>query len=58
MAARNIFHELVKKALINEGWNITHDPFKIMMGRRRGYMVSIKDSLMILFLWILPTLLM
>ncbi len=38
MAARDIFHELVKKALINEGWNITHDPFKIMMGRRRGYM--------------------
>lgn len=37
MAARDIFHELVKKALINEGWNITHDPFKIMMGRRRGY---------------------
>ena len=37
MAARDIFHNLVKQALQNEGWNITHDPFKIMLGRRRGY---------------------
>lgn len=37
MAAKDIFHELVKRALINEGWQITHDPYKIIMGRRRGY---------------------
>lgn len=37
MAAKDIFHELVKLALINEGWQITHDPYKIIMGRRRGY---------------------
>jgi hypothetical protein len=37
MAAKDIFHDLVKQALQNEGWSITHDPFKIMLGRRRGY---------------------
>jgi hypothetical protein len=37
MAAKDIFHELVKLALINENWQITHDPYKIIMGRRRGY---------------------
>ena len=37
MAAKDIFHDLVKEALINEGWSITHDPYKIVLGRRRGY---------------------
>lgn len=37
MAAKDIFHDLVKQALQNEGWSVTHDPFKIMLGRRRGY---------------------
>jgi hypothetical protein len=35
--AKDIYHEIVKTALINEGWVITHDPFKILLGKRRGY---------------------
>ena len=28
---------MVKQALENDGWLITHDPYKIMLGKRRGY---------------------
>lgn len=27
--AKDIYHDLVKQALENEGWKITHDPFKL-----------------------------
>lgn len=33
MPARDIFHDAVKKALIKDGWTITHDPYKIAVGR-------------------------
>ena len=26
---RDFFHEIVKKALIKDGWTITHDPFTL-----------------------------
>lgn len=32
MSARNTFHELVRTALENEGWTITHDPYHIDLG--------------------------
>lgn len=32
MARKDIYHEHVKKALINDGWNITHDPYTIKVG--------------------------
>ena len=35
--AKDKYHEQVKTALINEGWIITHDPYKIFLGKRRGY---------------------
>ncbi|NJN33481.1 MAG: fatty-acid oxidation protein subunit alpha [Saprospiraceae bacterium] len=35
--ARDKYHYLVKDALIKDGWTITHDPYKIMIGRRKGY---------------------
>ena len=28
--AKDIFHEIVKKALQNDGWIITHDPYRIL----------------------------
>lgn len=31
---RDIFHDLVKNALIRAGWTITHDPLVIRWGRR------------------------
>jgi XisH protein len=38
MSARDIFHEVVKKALQKDGWHITHDPLSISVG---GVNVSI-----------------
>ncbi len=35
--ARDKFHNEVRIALEKEGWIITHDPYKIMIGRRKGY---------------------
>ncbi len=31
------YHDLVREALENSGWTITHDPFKIRIGKRKGY---------------------
>jgi hypothetical protein len=30
--ARDLFHQVVKDALIKDGWNITHDPFPVDYG--------------------------
>ncbi|MEM9217192.1 MAG: XisH family protein [Cyanobacteria bacterium P01_F01_bin.150] len=32
MSAKDQFHVLVKDALIHEGWQITHDPYRIDVG--------------------------
>jgi nicotinamide riboside kinase len=32
MARRDIYHEHVKEALINDGWEVTHDPYQIKVG--------------------------
>lgn len=34
MPARDIFHESVKRALIKDGWTITHDPFTMSVGQK------------------------
>lgn len=30
--ARNLIHQIVREALENEGWKITHDPYPIQIG--------------------------
>ena len=35
--AKDKYHDLVRSALEKDGWTITHDPFKIKLGKRRGY---------------------
>jgi hypothetical protein len=35
MPARDILHDIVKQALIKEGWTITHDPFTVFFGVRK-----------------------
>ncbi|NJK67285.1 MAG: fatty-acid synthase [Microcoleus sp. SU_5_3] len=35
MSAKDIFHDTVKRALQNDGWTITHDPFPMQIGRKR-----------------------
>lgn len=35
--AKDIFHETAKKALINDGWTVTHDPFLIPINSNGVY---------------------
>jgi hypothetical protein len=37
MPARDILHDIVKEALIKDGWVITHDPFLVAFGIRKVY---------------------
>lgn len=37
MAAKDIYHDIVKKALEKDGWTITHDPYFLRLGIRKGY---------------------
>jgi hypothetical protein len=37
MAAKDVFHNAVKQALIKDGWTITHDPLRIKFGRTNLY---------------------
>ncbi|MFI5239821.1 MAG: element excision factor XisH family protein, partial [Gemmatimonadales bacterium] len=33
MPARDAYHDLVRNALIKDGWVITHDPLRLRWGR-------------------------
>jgi hypothetical protein len=37
MPARDTYHDAVRKALIRDGWTITHDPFTISFGNTDVY---------------------
>ncbi len=37
MPAKDIYHEQVKSALINDGWIVTHDPYTIAFGQRNVF---------------------
>jgi hypothetical protein len=34
MPARDIHHDLVHRLLLADGWRITHDPYRIVVGRK------------------------
>jgi hypothetical protein len=34
MPAKDLFHDAVKHALIQDGWKITHDPLSLKVGRK------------------------
>ena len=34
--ARDLFHDLVKQALISDGWTVTHDPFPLHTRKEGG----------------------
>lgn len=34
MPAKDIFHDLVVRILAQDGWRITHDPYRISVGRK------------------------
>lgn len=35
--AKDKYHQVVREALEKEGWLITHDPYFLMLGKRRGF---------------------
>ena len=35
MPAKDIYHDTVRRALQNDGWKITHDPFPLQIGKKR-----------------------
>jgi hypothetical protein len=37
MPSRDAIHDIVKNALIKDGWTITHDPFFLRVGEMRTY---------------------
>jgi len=44
--ARDILHDNVKKALLNDGWEITHDPYRISV-EEIGYEIDLGAERMI-----------
>lgn len=37
MTAKDKHHEAAKRALVRDGWTITHDPYRLTIGRRRAF---------------------
>lgn len=37
MPARDLYHDVVKRALVRDGWTITHDPYTISAGTTKIY---------------------
>jgi hypothetical protein len=37
MPAKDIYHDTVKRALIKDGWTITHDPLRLQWGTKDMY---------------------
>jgi hypothetical protein len=37
MPAKDKYHDIVRVALEKSGWSITHDPYIIRVGKRRGF---------------------
>ncbi len=37
MPAKDLFHNTVRNALIKDGWIITHDPYRLTIGRRKAF---------------------
>src|SRR5258706_6872875 len=37
MPARDIYHNAVKAALIQDGWTVTHDPYRLEYGGKNAY---------------------
>jgi hypothetical protein len=37
MPAKDIYHDVVKRALVKDGWTITHDPLRLIYGPRDLY---------------------
>ena len=48
MAAKDIYHEHVKTALENDGWTITHDPFRLKWRGRKKMLIDLAAEKLLL----------
>ena len=46
MPAKDLYHDRCKQALINDGWTITHDPYKLKIGRKDLFIDLAGDKLL------------
>lgn len=46
MPAKDAFHTIVRTALERESWQITHDPLRLVLGRRKGYVDLAAEKLL------------
>ncbi len=46
MPAKDAYHQTVRTALEADGWRITHDPYKVMLGRRKGFIDLAAEKLL------------
>ncbi len=46
MPARDAYHQIVRTALEKESWQITHDPLRLVLGRRKGYVDLVAEKLL------------
>ena len=46
MPARDAYHNVVRTALEKESWQITHDPLRLVLGRRKGYVDLAAEKLL------------
>src|SRR3954471_19827343 len=37
MPQRDRYHDVFKAALVADGWTVTHDPYYVTLGERRGF---------------------
>lgn len=41
MPVRDYYHDLVKKAVLKDGWTITHDPYRLKLARGKNLFVDV-----------------
>ncbi len=46
MPAKDAYHHVVRTALEKESWQITHDPLRLVLGRRKGYVDLAAEKLL------------
>ena len=46
MPAKDAYHNIVRAALEKEAWQITHDPLRLVLGRRKGYVDLAAEKLL------------
>ena len=47
MPRKDSYHDQVRAAIVKDGWTITHDPYLIRVGRRKGYIDLGAEKLLI-----------